>query len=99
MKVGDLVLERIPGLDGNLDEAWRGPWKVLEKLGDVTYRLVKVDSARQQRVVHVNVLKRYIDKVRRISVLIEEEYIGSLRAEMDPVLAEVSGRGVRKSVA
>jgi len=40
-------LQRIPGLDWKLDEAWRRPWKELEKLGDVKYRLMKVGNARQ----------------------------------------------------
>ena len=37
LEVGDLILERIPGLDSKLQESWRGPCKVLECLGELNY--------------------------------------------------------------
>ena len=36
---GDLVLERIPGFSGKLEESWRGPLEVVQKLGEFTYRV------------------------------------------------------------
>ena len=38
-KAGDLVLERIPGMGCKHQEAWRGPFEVMERLGEVTTEL------------------------------------------------------------
>ena len=87
----DLVLERIPGLSGKLEEPWRGPLEVVEKLGEVTYRVRMVKGKRKSRVVHVNVLKRYLEKeecVNRLVVWMEDEDERIGRVELDPMLAE-----------
>lgn len=50
----DLVLCRVPGIDLKLEDAWRGPFKIVERLGEVNYRVVEVNKGRKPRVVHVN---------------------------------------------
>ena len=82
---GSLVLSRLPGLDHKLDEAWSGPWEVVERLNKVNYRIKKVDGTGRARVVHINTLKACVKReepVRRLTVVTElgdEEPGGKVR--------------------
>ena len=73
LEEGDLVLCRVPGMVPKLTESWHGPYKIVEKLNRVNYR-VEVGKGRQ-RVLHINNMKQY--KVReevvlRMSVVAED---------------------------
>jgi len=48
---GDVILVRAPGLLGNLEEAWSGPWEMVSKCGPVTYK--KQSSAGKGKMVHL----------------------------------------------
>ena len=39
LSVGERVLVRRPGMSSKLDESWYGPFKVLEKLKEVNYKV------------------------------------------------------------
>ncbi len=43
-KVGELVLYRVPGMTCKLADSWEGPYKVLERKGEVNYRIGKVGA-------------------------------------------------------
>ena len=73
LEVGDLVLCRVPGIAHKLAEAWHGPYKVLEKLNKVDYR-VEVGKGRK-KVLHINNLKKFQvreEEVMRLSVVAED---------------------------
>ena len=82
---GSLVWSRLPSLDHKLDEAWSGPWEVVERLNKVNYRIKKVDGTGRPRVVHINTLKACVEReepVRRLTVVAElgdEEPDGKVR--------------------
>ena len=70
---GDMVLCRIPGAAAKLEESWHGPYKVVEKLNRVNYR-VEVGRGRQ-KVLHINNLKKYWQReasVCRMAVVAED---------------------------
>ena len=70
---GDLVLVRIPGVPHKLEEAWHGPYPVLEKLNDVNYR-IEVGKGRR-KVVHINNVKKFWvreEEVMRVAVVAED---------------------------
>ena len=73
LEEGDLVLCRIPGLSQKLQEAWHGPYPVVEKLNRVDYR---VDVGRGRlKVLHINNLKRFKlreEDVMRLAVIAED---------------------------
>ncbi len=73
-KVGQLVLYRVPGMQSKLADSWEGPYKVRERMGEVNYRIGKVDTEKHAKVVHVNCLKEYKERleVNRIDVVLEE---------------------------
>ena len=73
LEEGDLVLCRVPGMAHKLQEAWHGPYPVIEKLNRVDYR-VEVGKGRQ-KVLHINNMKRYQvreEDVMRLSVVAED---------------------------
>ena len=70
---GDLVLCRIPGTIAKLEESWHGPYKIVEKLNRVDYR-VEMKSGKQ-KVLHINNLKKYWQRevdVFRMAVVAED---------------------------
>ena len=70
---GDLVLCRIPGMSHKLQEAWHGPYSVVERKNRVNY---KVDLGKGRRkVLHINNLKRFYpreEEVMRLAVVAED---------------------------
>ena len=99
-EVGSLVLSRVPGMHCNLADSWEGPYKVLERNGLVNYRIGKIGSERHTKVVHINCLKEYKERlaVRRLDVVIEEQETdrgvlsgkcdGFVKEELDELLGE-----------
>ncbi len=65
---------RIPGLSCKLTDLWEGPYEVLERVGQVNYRICKVGSKKQCKVVHVNCIKKIIESVK-IARFVEEEEV------------------------
>ena len=54
---GDEVLLLLPEKKNKLQIAWRGPYKVMERIGDWDYR-IKVGA--RERLFHANLLKKYV---------------------------------------
>ncbi len=72
-KVGDQVLYRIPGLSSKLSDSWEGPYDIVEKFGDVNYRINKGPHKKSGKMVHINTLKKYFtNTVCRIDVVLDD---------------------------
>ena len=57
MNIGDSVLLLLPTENNKLTLAWRGPYKVVERVGEVDYRIrVTPDNI---KTYHINMLKKY----------------------------------------
>ncbi len=71
---GELVLYRIPGMSCKLADSWEGPFKVLSKMGSVNYKIGKVGNEKHAKVVHVNCLKKYRERmnIRRLDLVLED---------------------------
>ncbi len=74
-EVGELVLYRIPGMSCKLADSWEGPFKVLERKGEVNYKIGKVGKETHAKVVHVNCIKKFKEReeVNTLDVVLEEE--------------------------
>ena len=59
LKPGDQVLLLLPTSPRKLEAACQGPFGVLRKLGPVDYEIELEARRKKQRVVHVNVLKKW----------------------------------------
>ena len=64
LEEGDLVLCRVPGMVPKLTESWHGPYKIVERLNRVNFK-VEVGKGRQ-KVLHINNMKKFV--VREASV-------------------------------
>ncbi len=71
---GQLVLCRVPGMSSKLADSWEGPYKVIERVGAVNYRISRVEAVKHSKVVHVNCIKEYKERasVSRLDVVLEE---------------------------
>ena len=70
---GDLVLCRVPGMIPKLEESWHGPYRVLEKVNQVDYRVEL--SKKRKKVLHINNLKLYMMReaaVCRVAIVAED---------------------------
>jgi hypothetical protein len=57
---GEEVLVLLPSCTTKLLAKWQGPYKILEKTGPVTYKILIHDRPRKQKVtLHVNLLKKF----------------------------------------
>jgi len=57
LNIGDSALLLLPTEHNKLTLSWRGPYKVVDKIGDVNY---KVEIAQGKiRTYHINMLKKY----------------------------------------
>ena len=59
---GDLVLALFSWPGKPLDTKWKGPYKVLERVGEVDYIITTPTKRKQTRLCHVNMLKSYTQR-------------------------------------
>ena len=90
LDVGTLVLLRVPGFDLELQDAWKGPYKIIEWLGEVNYRVENLKKGHKRKLVHINNIKEYVERtelVGRISIMLEED-AGLSQVVVDGIRAE-----------
>ncbi len=98
--VGDLMLYRIPGMKCKLSDSWEGPYEVLQRVGEVNYKISRKGMPKHARIVHVNCLKKFKERfaVNRLDVVLEDskeeecllrgECEGYMQEEIDGLLEE-----------
>ncbi|CAC5368798.1 unnamed protein product [Mytilus coruscus] len=59
MKVGQKVLVLLPIIANKLLMHWKGPFSIVEKMGDLDY---KIDMRGRIQMFHVNMLKLYVER-------------------------------------
>ncbi len=99
-KEGEKVLYRVPGMSCKMADSWQGPYVVVKKVGAVNYRIGSIEKVKHNKVVHVNCLKLFKERVNisRLDVVIEDESDsgsilkgeceGFVQRELDEVLSE-----------
>ena len=73
LEAGDLVWCRVPGMTKKLRESWHGPYKVVQAVNRVDYK-VKIRKGRT-KVLHINNLKKHHprgEEVLRLAVVAED---------------------------
>ena len=70
LKPGQQVLLLLPAKHNKLELTWKGPYKVIEKLGDVDYR---IQMGSKSKVFHVNLMKEYLQRETVSPILAEIE--------------------------
>ena len=57
-QIGDEVLILLPTSENKLLAKWKGPYKIIEKVGEVNYKVATPDSPKKKRIMHVNMLRK-----------------------------------------
>ncbi len=70
---GDHVLYRVPGMTCKLSDSWQGPYLVVKRVGAVNYRIAKLGKVKHNKVVHVNCLKSYKERINIMRLDVVEE--------------------------
>ena len=55
----DQVLVLLPTSASKLSVQWQGPYRVIERIGRVNYRVLMEDRKKKLRVFHVNMLSKW----------------------------------------
>ena len=62
-------------MGSKLEDSWEGPSEVVKKLSSVNYRIKSLAKVKKQKVVHINNMKRYVEReecVQALTVVAEE---------------------------
>uniref|UniRef100_A0A674CNJ5 Gypsy retrotransposon integrase-like protein 1 n=1 Tax=Salmo trutta TaxID=8032 RepID=A0A674CNJ5_SALTR len=59
---GDKVLVLIPTVECKLLATWKGPYEVLERIGEVNYRIRQPGRRPQEQIYHINLLKAWRER-------------------------------------
>ncbi|XP_025758419.1 uncharacterized protein LOC112843619 [Oreochromis niloticus] len=69
---GQKVLVLLPSDDSKLLAKWQGPYQIQKKLGQTTYKVAIPDQLRSSRVLHINLLKEWVERPKADVFLIRE---------------------------
>lgn len=78
---GQKVLVLLPSDDNKLLAKWQGPFEVQKTLGPTTYRILTTGQSRSNKVLHVNLLKEWVQRpekkteVMLVRSILEEEEV------------------------
>lgn len=75
-EVGDKVLVLLPSNTSKLLAQWKGPFEIIEKVGNVDYR-VKVKK-NKETVFHVNMLKKWYDREDKCEQDLSKEHLSAI---------------------
>jgi hypothetical protein len=84
-QAGEQVLLLLPTKHNKLQMAWRGPYEVVERVGDCDYRIrVKGNT----KLFHANLLKRFHVRAT-IATVVVDELDGTEEEEAPPLLGDI----------
>ena len=72
-QIGEFALALLPKQGGSLQYKFSGPYKILDKRGDVNYCLEIKGSRKKRRWLHINLLKKYEGELYATSNVIVAE--------------------------
>ena len=54
-------------MDSKLQEAWSGPWQVVERMNTVNYKVKECSHPnRRPKIVHINTMKAFVERVEQV---------------------------------
>ncbi|XP_077148857.1 uncharacterized protein LOC143809698 [Ranitomeya variabilis] len=59
---GDRVLVLIPTVDSKFLAKWQGPFEVMERVGEVNYKVYQPGKRKPEQIYHVNLIKPWKDR-------------------------------------
>ena len=79
---GDKVLVLLPAPGYPLQAKYQGPYKVISRVGEVDYWVEMPDKRKSSRLLHVNLLKRYIERDAKFTQCVTCDTFVSLPVEI-----------------
>ncbi|XP_063070441.1 uncharacterized protein LOC134461440 [Engraulis encrasicolus] len=58
-KPGDRVLVLVPTVECKFLATWQGPYEVIERIGEVNYKVRQPDKRKTEQIYHINLLKKW----------------------------------------
>ena len=79
-----------PGINKKLTPRWKGPYKIIQIIGDTNYKIQTINKKKKKSfVVHRNKIKRYFGAVTESHIMVNKRT--QVRAEdLEPVRAVVT---------
>ena len=71
-KAGDKVLLLLPSSSKKFVAKWQGPYRVIKKMGRVTYEIEMPDKGNRRQIFHVNHLKGWKERPCQVNAVIED---------------------------
>lgn len=59
-ELGEMALVHTPSISGKLDNVWEGPFEIIDKLSNTTYKLAVPDRRSHTQTAHINRLKKWV---------------------------------------
>lgn len=81
LKVGESVLLLLPTDSSKLLMSWKGPFKVLKKIGELDY---KIDMNGRTQTFHINMMKKYVARTPDVLAQIMQKPVTGDKAPKDP---------------
>lgn len=54
---GDRVLVLVPTIESKFLAKWQGPFEIMERVGEVNYKVYQPGKRKPQQIYHINLLK------------------------------------------
>ena len=90
LQEGEQVLVMLPTRTEKLLAKWKGPFKVLKKVGKVNYEVEMPNTRKKRKLFHVNMLKRWQEP--------EELYLNILHDELEEIPCLEEGQQLTEDV-
>ncbi|XP_063054453.1 uncharacterized protein LOC134448729 [Engraulis encrasicolus] len=81
-KPGDRVLVLVPTVECKFLATWQGPYEVIERVGQVNYKVRQPDKRKHEQIYHVNLLKKWHAREALLSCLPPTESMEPAREEV-----------------
>ena len=72
LQVGEEVLALLPAGPTGISATWEGPFTILEKPTSLTYKISAKRRGGIGRVLHRNLLKRYVQEIQSVAVVVAD---------------------------
>uniref|UniRef100_A0A803K005 Gypsy retrotransposon integrase-like protein 1 n=1 Tax=Xenopus tropicalis TaxID=8364 RepID=A0A803K005_XENTR len=59
---GDRVLVLVPTVESKFLAKWQGPYEIIERIGEVNYKVSQPDRRKKEQLYHVNLIKSWKDR-------------------------------------
>ena len=72
-QVGDKVLVLVPTVECKFLARWQGPYEVIERLGEVNYKVRRTGRRQETKIYHINLLKKWVAREALLSLSLPQK--------------------------